>query len=263
MGWIGKVIGGAVGWAIGGPLGMIAGVAFGNLFDRAEQFTTDRGFQSDTPSPGAGGYSREQQSQMVFFVGAFSMLARIATIDGRLVVEEQRKVEEFIDQDLKLDMQSRSAALRVFHAALSGGGTFEQFAVQFQQNFSHEPALLELMIDIFYRIAAADGVINAAEEQLIEQAARIFRISEALLDSIRRRYSGGSGSSSRAYAVLGLEKDATVDEIKKAYRKLSIEFHPDTVASKGLPEEFTKFATEKFRAIQEAYDALKAERHII
>ncbi len=262
MGWIGKVIGGAVGWAIGGPLGLIAGVAFGNLFDRADQFTTDRGTQSEPFGPGAGGYTREQQSQMVFFVGAFSMLARIATIDGRLVVEEQRKVEEFIDQDLKLDMQSRSAALRVFHAALSGGGTFEQFAVQFQQNFSHEPALLELMIDIFYRIAAADGQINAAEEQLIEQAARIFRISDALLDSIRHRYRGGAGSSSRAYAVLGLEKDATVDEIKKAYRKLSIEFHPDTVASKGLPEEFTKFATEKFRAIQEAYDALKTERNI-
>jgi DnaJ like chaperone protein len=263
MGWIGKVIGGAVGWAIGGPLGMIAGVAFGNLFDRADQYTTGRGPEETGPfSPESQNYSREQQSQMVFFVGAFSMLARIATVDGRLLPEEQRKVEEFIDQDLKLDPQSRNAALRVFHAALTGGGTFEQFALQFQQNFSHEPALLELMIDIFYRIAAADGVINSAEEQLISQAARIFRISDALLDSIRRRCCHGIGTSKHAYAVLGLAPDASVEEIKKAYRKLSIEFHPDTVASKGLPEEFTVFATEKFRAIQEAYDALKTERGI-
>jgi DnaJ like chaperone protein len=54
-----------------------------------------------------------------------------------------------------------------------------------------------------------------------------------------------------------------VDEIKKAYRKLSIEFHPDSIASKGLPEEFTTFAAEKFRAIQEAYDTIKKERNIV
>ena len=67
----------------------------------------------------------------------------------------------------------------------------------------------------------------------------------------------------QAYATLGLAKDATVEEIKKAYRKLSIEFHPDTVSSKGLPEEFTKFATEKFREIQSAYEAIKKERDIV
>ena len=73
---------------------------------------------------------------------------------------------------------------------------------------------------------------------------------------------GGAGSSARAYAILGITKDASVDEIKKAYRKLSIEFHPDSVASKGLPEEFTTFAAEKFRAIQEAYEKIKQDRNI-
>jgi len=262
MGWIGKLIGGAIGWVIGGPLGLIAGIAFGNLFDRAGHISMDQGQAGPGGAFQSQSYSREQQSQMVFFVGAFSMLARLATVDGRLLPEEQKKVEEFIDQDLKLDAQSRNAAMRVFSAALSGGGTFTQFATQFYQNFSHEPALLELMIDIFYRVAIADGEINAAEEQLISQAARLFNISSALLDSIRHRYTGGAGSPNRAYAVLGLDKEASNEDIKKAYRKLSIEFHPDTVASKGLPEEFTKFATDKFRAIQEAYDALKKERNI-
>lgn len=257
MGWIGKLIGGAMGLAIGGPLGMIAGIAFGNLFDRAGQFTIQDG-PADT-----GNFSAEQQSQMVFFVGAFSMLARIATVDGRLLPEEQRKVEEFIQRDLKLDAQSRQAALRVFNAALTGGGTFEQFATQFYQNFAHEPALLELMIDILVRVAAADGAVNESEDRLITVAARMFRIPDHLLASIRSRHISFTANNAKAYAVLGLQRDASIDEIKKAYRKLSIEFHPDTVASKGLPEEFTVFATEKFRSIQEAYDAIKKERNIV
>lgn len=261
MGWIGKLIGGAMGLAIGGPLGMIAGIAFGNLFDRAGQLSGQQ--EGSIPFGDMNRLSAEQQSQMVFFVGAFSMLARIATVDGRLLPEEQQKVEEFIQRDLKLDMQSRQAALRVFNAALTGGGTFEQFATQFYQNFAHEPALLELMVDILVRVAVADGVLNDSEDRLITVAARIFRISDALLVNIKRRHTSFTAAPSKAYAVLGLQPGAPIEEIKKAYRKLSIEFHPDTVASKGLPEEFTTFATEKFRSIQEAYDTIKKERNIV
>jgi DnaJ like chaperone protein len=261
MGWIGKLIGGAMGLAMGGPLGMIAGIAFGNLFDRASQFTTSQENSAD-PFGSQGRLSAEQQSQMVFFVGAFSMLARMATIDGRLLPEEQQKVEEFIQRDLKLDPQSRQAALRVFNASLTGGGTFDQFATQFYQNFAHESSILELMIDILVRVAAADGTINEAEDRLITVAARIFRISDALLVSIKRRHASVAASPAKAYAVLGLQSDASNEEVKKAYRKLSIEFHPDTIASKGLPEEFTTFATEKFREIQEAYESIRKARDI-
>lgn len=260
MGWMGKLIGGAMGLAIGGPLGMIAGIAFGNLFDRANVYTTS---DRSIPFGSEGPMDATQQSQMIFFVGAFSMLARMATVDGRLLPEEQKKVDEFIDRDLKLDAQSRQAALRVFNAALTGGGTFDQFATQFYQNFAHEPAILELMIDILVRVAAADGTINQAEDRLITVAARIFRIQDSLLASIKRRHGSLAASSSQAYAVLGLQPDAPVEEIKRAYRKLSIEFHPDSIASKGLPEEFTTFAAEKFRAIQAAYDTIRKERNIV
>ena len=258
MGWIGNIVGGVSGLGIGGPLGMIAGVAFGNLFDKANQMAPGEG----ATSAGADSrtYTHEQQSQLVFFVGAFSMLAKIATVDGRLLPEEQRKVEEFIQKDLKLDSSSRNAALKVFNAALTGGGTFDQFATQFYQNFAHERPLLELMVDILIRVAAADGKIDSAEERMITSAANLFRISDSLLKSMLQRHSGGT-ISQHADAVLGLTPNASVEEIKKAYRKLSIDFHPDSVASKGLPEEFTTFATDKFRQIQDAYDTIKKERN--
>ncbi len=254
MAWLGKIIGGTMGFFLGGPLGLIAGIAFGNLFDSSDT-------QHDSPHQAS--FSSIDQTQMVFFVGAFSMLAKMVTSDGSMVHSERQKVEEFITRDLKLGAEGRNAALRVFNAALSNNtGTFEQFALQFYQNFAHERALLELMMDVLVRVAAADGNISAPERNLINSAARIFRINDALLESIIKRYSSISASPSKAYSVLNLTPDASVDEIKKAYRKLSIEFHPDTVASKGLPEEFTRFATEKFRAIQEAYETIKKERGI-
>ncbi len=253
MAWLGKIIGGTMGFFIGGPLGLIAGIAFGNLFDSSNT-------QSD--SSRISSFSSIDQTQMVFFVGAFSMLAKMVTSDGSMVSSERQKIEEFITRDLKLGQEGRNAALKVFNAALGNSGSFEQFAIQFYQNFAHERSLLELMMDVLVRVAAADGDISAPEMSLINSAAKIFRINESLLASIIKRYSSISASPSKAYSVLNLTPDASIDEIKKAYRKLSIEFHPDTVASKGLPEEFTRFATEKFRAIQEAYETIKKERGI-
>ncbi len=252
MAWLGKIIGGTMGLFIGGPLGLIAGIAFGNLFDSASRVDPNR-IESST-------FSSVDQTQMIFFVGAFSMLAKMATSDGSMVSSERAKVEEFITQDLHLSGQERQAALKVFNAALTSNETFERFALQFYQNFAHERTILELLMDVLVRVAAADGNISAPEKNLLDSAANIFRIPSALLDSIIKRYASISSSPSQAYAVLNLTSSATDDEVKKAYRKLSIEFHPDTIASKGLPEEFTRFATEKFRVIQDAYESIKKER---
>ncbi len=253
MAWLGKIVGGTMGFFLGGPLGLIAGIAFGNLFDSSGR--------TGTFSDNSSQFSQIDQTQMVFFVGAFSMLAKIATADGSMVQTERQKVEEFITRDLKLNLAEREAAVKVFNAALSNHTTtFDQFAGQFYQNFSAERSLIELMMDVLVRVAAADGNISAAEMSHINSAARIFNIPKSFLDTILRQYGSSSASGGRAYSVLNLTPEATDAEVKKAFRKMSIEFHPDTVASKGLPEEFTRFATEKFRAIQEAYEEIKKER---
>jgi len=255
MAWLGKIVGGTMGLFLGGPLGLIAGIAFGNLFDSSSR--------SSSFTEGYSEFTQTDQTKMVFFVGAFSMLAKIATADGSMVQQERQKVEEFITHDLKLNLSEREAAVRVFNAALSNHSTtFDQFASQFYQNFSSERSLIELMMDVLVRVAAADGTISTAEMNHINSAARLFNISRSMLDAIIRQYSSSAAAPSKAYSVLNLTPDATDAEVKKAYRKMSIEFHPDTVASKGLPEEFTRFATEKFRAISEAYEAIKKERNM-
>ncbi len=254
MAWLGKLFGGTFGFMFGGPLGMIAGIAFGHMFDKAG----DVGSTQATK----GTYTTLDREQMLFFVGAFSMLARIASSDGSVSSHERQKVLEFIRQDLRLGYREEEAAMRVFDTALTGGGTFDQFAAQFYQNFSHAPNILQLMIDIFYRVAAADGTINRAEEEMIRRAAKIFRLSDSFVEMLCNRYGGCSDASDKAYAILNIPRTSTDDEVKRAYRKLSIEFHPDTLASKGMGEEFLGHATSKFREIQDAYDAIKKERGI-
>lgn len=253
MAWMGKLFGGTLGFMFGGPLGMIAGIAFGHMFDKAGSL-----------SAGSTGtfYASQDQSQMMFFVGAFSMLARIASVDGAVTANERQKVQEFIQTDLRLGSREEEAAWKVFDAALTGEGTFEQFASQFYQSFAHAPNILQLMVDIFYRVASADGMVSSSEEALIRRAALIFRLPASFVDALSRNYGGVSSSGERAYAILGLSKDATDEEVKRAYRKMSIEFHPDTLAAKGMGEEFLNHATAKFREIQGAYDSIKQDRGI-
>ncbi len=259
MSWFGKIVGATIGYFLGGPFGLIAGAVFGHMIDKSNETSGDNG--SSNNSRGYyfrnTGYSRPQ---MVFFVGSFSMLAKLASADGAVSDGARRKVNEFMVNDLKLTGQSYQYAQSIFNQALSQNVSFENLADQFYENFRGTPQLLNLMIDIFYRVAMVDGRISANEERLISYAVGAFRIPSSVHDSIRRNYN--VKGSSKAYAVLGLTESATDAEVKKAYRKLILEYHPDTIAAKGMADEFKEYATKKFREIQEAYEAICAERGI-
>ena len=261
MGWIGKIVGGAVGFALGGPLGAVAGVALGHGFDatRDAMARGDGGRTGGFTSFGrqAFGETPLRHAQLTFFVGSFSMLAKLAAADGNVSQAEVRTVEEFMNRDLRLDPQSKRVATDIFNTALSSPETFESFAKQFYGEFANRPQLLELMIDVLYRVSAADGTISSAEETLIRRAADIFTFSTSRLDNIKKRY---SRTDDTYYAVLGCSRSDSDETIKKAYKSLVREYHPDTIASKGLPEEFTEFANKKFREIQEAYENIRKER---
>ena len=259
MSWFGKIIGATIGFFLGGPIGMITGLVFGHMYDKGQEIEQSEGEDSGHRQYffRNTGYNR---SQMVFFVGAFSMLAKLSAADGRVTEGARRKVIEFMVNDLKLYGQSLDYARDIFDQAINQNVSFENLADQFYNNFRSSPQLLTLMLDIFYRVAMEDGRLSANEERLIDYAARTFRISDSLHDSIRRNHN--VKGASKAYAVLGLTESASEAEIKKAYRKLILEYHPDTVAAKGMADEFKEYATKRFREIQEAYEIISKERGI-
>jgi len=248
MGIIGKIVGGTIGFALGGPLGAVAGAVFGHAFD-SEQLTPLQG--------GADRLSDIEESQLAFFVGTFSMLAKLARADGRVTNSEMAVIEQFAVRDLGLNVQSRDVAFNIFHTALNSPATFEEFATQFHGHFRDRADMIEMMIDILLRVSVADGTLHASEEALILSAVRIFNFGPLRYEQLKSRY---AKSDDKAYDVLGSKRTDNDDSIKKRYRHLVQTYHPDKIAGKGLPDEFTQLAQDKFREIQAAYDTIKKER---
>jgi DnaJ like chaperone protein len=251
MGIIGKIVGGAIGFALGGPLGAVAGAVFGHAFD-SDDDAVQRNFEPTR-------LSTLEESQLAFFVGTFSMLAKLVSADGQVKKLELEAIESFAVNDLRLDPASREVAFNIFRTALDSPARFEDFAMQFYSHFRNQPQLIEMMIDILLRVAVSDGSLNLAEETLVLSAAQMFNISQSRLHQLKSRY---ATSSEQYYHVLGCARGDSDEAIKKKYRRLVQTYHPDKIAANGLPDEFTKLAQDKFREIQQAYEAIKKERGI-
>lgn len=251
MGIIGKIVGGTIGFALGGPLGAVAGAVFGHAFDSSPTETKQVGYDH---------LSSIEESQLAFFVSTFSMLAKLATADGRVRSEEVDTVKLFAQNDLGLSPQSRQVAFNIFQTAINSPARFEEFAGQFYQHFFNQPQLIEMMMDILLRVGVADGSLHAAEEALIVRAAQIFNLDASRFSQLKAKY---VASHDPAYEVLGCDQNDSDAVIKKRYRELVQAYHPDKIASKGLPEEFNQLAHEKFREIQQAYETIKKERKTI
>lgn len=250
MGWLGKVTFGAIGFALAGPLGAIAGAALGHGIDSQEpgELIEERQY-----------LSKDEEAQMTFFVAAFSMLAKLAKADGRVCEQEIETIERFMKDDLQLDSDSRDMAIRIFREAVDSNETFENFARQFHSQFATQLGLIEIMLDVLIRVSIADGELSENEEVMILDAVRIFRVRTEDYLKIKSKYISRSDTY---HAILGCDRSDSDEFVKKQYRKLVSEYHPDKIASKGMPKEFEKFAERKFREIQEAYEMVCRERGI-
>jgi len=207
MPWFGKIVGGTIGLILGGPLGAVAGMAFGHLSDKMREAsgTTQQSFYTRAYNQRL---NYTQRANMTFFVGCFSMLAKLAQADGTISQAEVRSVEDFMTNDLRLDPVSRNSAAQIFNSAQRSPETFTRFAGQFYNQFRSNPQVLDLMIDILVRVAATDGGMSRAEEEMILEAVRIFHFSDTRYDTIKRRY---GVVSDRNYAVLEVSPSASND----------------------------------------------------
>ena len=103
----------------------------------------------------------------------------------------------------------------------------------------------------------ADGVIHEKEQDLLRSTVHIFNIDPGIFENLKSQF---VDLTVNPYAVLGVSESKDFEEIKRVYRRKRKEFHPDTLISKGLPEELIERAKEKFIEIQEAYEAIERER---
>lgn len=254
MGWLGKILGTTLGFAIGGPFGAILGTALGHGYDsEVLKLSEEENYHA------ASAFTEKERSHAVFFIATFSLIAKIAKADGVVSLDEIEVVEKFASQELGLTGRAYKFAESVFIEAKQSSSGFEDFAHQFKSIFRENPNIRHMMLDLLIRIAAADGDYHDEEERMILRAAEIFGISVSEYELIKKQY---VKDLRKYYALLEVSENDCNEEIKKQYKKLVKSYHPDVIISKGLPEEFIKFANTKFSEIKEAYEVIRKERNI-
>lgn len=249
-----------------------------------------RVFRDDSRSAGGGaswfsGWGGTSDGS-VFMENLFSMLGRLAAADGVVSPEEERMFRHVVVNELRItEPESVASALATFRRAASESVPMDAYARKAAETFRGRPQLLEMMLIIMVRVSAAEGGIHPAEDKLIREASAIFGFPAGTYEAVKMRYgvsgssggsysgnAGGAGGSGQyqtssagagtagAYEVLGLKAGAAESEVRRAYRKKVSEYHPDKIAAKGLPKEFTEFAGRKFQEIQQAWETIRAER---
>jgi DnaJ like chaperone protein len=235
-----------MGLLFGGPIGAIAGAALGHhLVDKQEDFTG-----RSLPM------GQAEQSQAAYFISMFSILGKLAKVDGQITREEIAVIEDFL-RTLNIPEQEKEFAKQVFNEAKRSPYTIDDFAIQMYQINRHQPTILLSFMDLLFKLVASDGTLQPAEDAALSRIKEIFRISDQQFGNLKEVY---FGDVDRYYNILNSGPEDSNEKIRANYKKLVKDFHPDTVISKGLPEEFIQFATKRFQEIQEAYEKIRKER---
>ena len=251
MGWFSTIIGGGIGAIIAGPFGAIIGASIGSSLGNAKQRSL---------GSGRGQQFESQQRQALFFTAAFSMVGKLAKADGRICEEEIAVIQRVSKDVMGLDAQTRQFAHNIITQSINSRESFTDYAQEFGRLFGNDQDMSTFMMSFLFEVAMADGELHAAEEKLLLEARRFFRINDAVYQSLYSRFVkhvAPTVGKSKHYDTIGVSPNATQAEIKKAYRDKVAEYHPDKIQSKGLPPEFMKFANDKMAEINAAYDAIK------
>ena len=229
----------SVGDALGGPLGALLGGIASQAADSFRQITND-----DT----------DGTQQIAFTIGVIALGAKMAKADGQVTRDE---VEAF-KQIFKVPPEDMKDVSRVFNQARKDVAGYEAYASQIANLFEPAMQTLEDLLHGLFHIAKADQVIHPAELDYLKKVAEIFGFNEASFSRIRAYHLGPDLAD--PYTILGIEPNASEEEIKRTWRALIQENHPDRAMARGLPQEFVDLATEKLATINDAYDRISRQR---
>ncbi|MEJ1338754.1 MAG: co-chaperone DjlA [Candidatus Sedimenticola sp. (ex Thyasira tokunagai)] len=268
MSWWGKVAGGAFGFMLGGPLGALLGAVVGHNLDKGLG-GLDRGEQF---APGD-----RERVQTAFFTATFSVMGSIAKADGKVSRDEIALAKAVMDQ-MDLDAGMRKTAINLFNQGKQGTFPLDEVLEQFRRECHRRNTLIQMFIEIQLQAAYADGRLDSVEERLLLHICNqvgipefAFRRLQKMIEA-ERHFGGGAGAGRHgapepkgptltdAYAILGISRESGDAEVKKAYRRLLSQHHPDKLVSKGLPEEMMKMAAQKTHEIRQAYVKIRESR---
>ncbi len=259
MSWFGKVLGGTLGYMMGGPMGMILGAALGHNFDRGVHHTH-------------GTADTQERRQIAFYVATFSVMGHLCKADGHVSQAEIRTARQIMQQ-MSMNSRMRALAIDLFNQGKQPGFDLDAVMDQFRNELGLQPNLYRMFLEIQIMAACADGSLHHTERAILEHVCGRLGLPIAELDRLCQIIGGmhtdggwqhraaqpSTGiDPTRAREILGVGPNAEMPDIKRAYRRLMNQHHPDKLVAKGLPPEMVQIATERTVEIRQAYDALKA-----
>lgn len=261
MSWWGKLLGGTFGFMLGGPLGAILGASLGHNFDRGlGAFDTDTGGQRTADV---------EQIQSAFFTATFSMMGHLAKSDGQ-VSRAEIALAESVMQQMRLNPRQKQVAMSLFERGKLADFPVASVLQQFRAECHRRRHLLQMFLEILTATALADGSLHPVERQVLESTAAALGFSPQEFQNILQRLQAGrhmhqqpansASALNDAYKLLGLAKNASDEDLKKAYRRLMSQHHPDKLVSKGLPQEMMELAHQKTMEIKAAYELIRNSR---
>ena len=279
----GKLLGTCFGFMFGRWIGALLGFWLGHLFDRSLKQNFDKvgGFQ--------GFFSGDDlhQRQALFFSSCFAVMGHIAKSNGRVSEIHIQAATAFMDE-MGLHGENRQEAQSAFRAGKDPEFKLKEAIGDFKEVFARRYDLLQLFLEIQIQMAFADGHLADQEKLLLQKVSQYLGVSATHFRFILKRYQAEFNfrqqqqkfqhshqqyseqreqksskqahptlSKAQALAVLGLNDKANDKDIKRAYRKLMAQHHPDKLVSQGLPEHMMEVAKRKSQDIQSAYEFLK------
>jgi DnaJ like chaperone protein len=186
-----------------------------------------------------------------FTLALIALSAKMAVADGVATASETRAFKRTVEIPPAIEQQVD----RVFDLAKQDVAGYEAYAKKIGRFFAREPDTLEHVLDSLFFIASADGLVHEAELDYLKSVSDIFGFDEARFEQIASQHVY-LDQGIDPYVVLGLTPGADRDEVKRVYRSLVSEHHPDRLIAKGVPEELIDVATARMQAINQAYNKI-------
>jgi len=262
----GKVLGFLFGFMLSKNLfGAVLGMWLGHTFDKG------RGFDFNSL-----GQENDANRQAAFFYCTFSSMGFIAKANGQVSSHEIAFATAYMDR-LGLKGEMRQQAQDAFREGKTAGFPLEERLSKFKRSCINRQDLLLLFLEIQIQVAFADGVLDTQERTALHRIAKVLGFSARELDQLLEmiiagaqfHQQGSNGHTTKvnsqqqldnAYKLLGINNSDSDKDIKKAYRKLMSQHHPDKLVAKGLPPEMMDIAKQKTQDIQAAYEMINNTR---
>jgi len=241
MGMFGKWLGGGLGFVMGGPIGGLLGFLVGSVIDS----TT---VQTSSYTPGTA-----RTTQGDFGMSLLVLVAAVMKADGKVVKSELDYVKQFFVR--QFGQESAREATLMLKDIIKQNIPVKDVCQQISRNMDYSSRLQ--LLHLLFNVSLADRTIHPSEIEILESISGYLGVTSTDFLSIKNMFIPETDSS---YKILEIERTASNDDVKKAYRRMAMKYHPDKVAHLG--DEFKRTADEKFKMVNEAYNKIKKERNM-